>query len=195
MPVSGNSDVFTYLSVLISIVIGFGMSQILAGVVRVLHHRRSAKIYWPTLLWALNLFLLLTLVWWSDFSLLHHDHWTFAIFLTTLALPTVLYINASLLLPGSERAANASMESVYADNRRLFFGLQSVVVALSFFQTYLLDGHIAPGLDTSLKVGVIFLTIVPIFSKAEGVQRAIAVANFAWLLFYVGLLFANVRTA
>jgi hypothetical protein len=67
-----NSEVYGYLSVLISIVIGFGMSQILAGVVRVLHHRRTTQIYWPTMLWAINLIVLLTLVWWSDFSLIHH---------------------------------------------------------------------------------------------------------------------------
>ncbi len=108
------SEVYNYLSVLISIVIGFGLSQILAGTVRVVHHRHTTKIYWPTILWAVNLFLLLTLVWWSDFSLIHHERWTFAMFLTTLAIPAVLYINASLLLPGSERAANEAMRVAHA---------------------------------------------------------------------------------
>ena len=188
-----NSEVSSYLSVLISIVIGFGMAQILAAAVRVVHHRRTTPLYWPTVLWAINLFVLLTLVWWSDFSLIHHDRWTFAMFLTTLAIPAVLYINAALILPGSERAAGEPMRAAFEDNRRPFFILQSLAIALSFLATYLTDGSIKFDIDAALKLGILAVTLVPIFVKSEPVQKTVAVVNFAWLLFYVSLLFANVR--
>jgi hypothetical protein len=188
-------EVYSYLSVLVSIVIGLGMSQILAGVVRVLHRRRTGRIYGPTMVWGVNLFVLLTLIWWSDFSLIHHGRWTFAMFLATLALPALLYINASLILPGSERAADEPMRLAYADNRKPFFTLQSLAVAASFLETYLTDGYVKPDVDAALKLVILVVGLVPIFVKAEWVQWAVAVVTLVWLLFYVSLLFANVRTS
>lgn len=170
------------------------MSQILAAAVRILHHRNVAKIYWPTVLWAVNLFVLLTLVWWSDFSLISHDRWTFAIFLAMLALPGLLYINAALILPGSDRAADEPMRDVYIHNRKPFFALQSLAIVISFLQTYLIDGHVKLDIDAELKLGILAIVLIPLMSKAELIQTIVAVANLAWLLFYVTLLFGNVRS-
>jgi len=186
-------DPFSYLSVLISIVIGLGMSHLLGAMVRVIHNRSRTTFYWPSLLWAVSLFLLLTLVWWADFNLNRHEHWTFATFLTTLSIPAVLYVACGLVLPASETRGQDDMRMAYFQNRSWFFSLVVIAIALSFVQTYLLDGHITINADAGLKALVLGISSIPIFTKADAAQKTIAAINLAWVLFYIFVLFYNLR--
>jgi hypothetical protein len=45
-------NAFSYLSVLLSIIIGFGMTQVLTAMGRLIRHRAHVRFYWPSLLWA-----------------------------------------------------------------------------------------------------------------------------------------------
>ncbi|MDQ6826580.1 MAG: hypothetical protein M3Z14_05190 [Candidatus Eremiobacteraeota bacterium] len=185
--------VFSYLSVLISILIGLGMSHLLGAMVRLIHNRSRTKFYWPSQLWAINLFLLLTLIWWADFNLNRHEYWTFAIFLATLTLPAILYVACGLVLPASEVRNDDDMRAAYFENRVWFLSLISTAIALSFVQTYLLDGHITVDTDAGLKVLLLSFSIFPIVSKAEIAQKTAALANFATVVFYIVFLFYNLR--
>ena len=55
---------FTYLSVLISIVLALGMTRVLAGIGEMLQARSHRKIYWVHVVWAVNLFVYLVIAWW-----------------------------------------------------------------------------------------------------------------------------------
>ena len=57
-------DPFSYLSVLTSVVVALGVTRVLVGVGKLLQTRGQVKHYWVHLIWALNLFLWLTLNWW-----------------------------------------------------------------------------------------------------------------------------------
>jgi hypothetical protein len=185
--------VFAYLSVLVSIIIGLGMAHLLAAAVRLIHNRAATAFYWPALVWALNLFVLLMLVWWADFSLNAHQHWTFATFVGTLAVPACLYVAASLILPSADVRADDDMRAAYDDNRSWFLGAVSAGVVLSYGQSYLLDGRIDFNLDNGLKLVFLAFTLVPIFVRNDAVQKAAAGLNLAWLMLYVSLLFFNLR--
>ena len=186
-------DPFSYLSVLISIIIGLGMSHLLGAMVRVIQNRSRTTLYWPSLVWAINLFLLLTLVWWADFNLNRQKHWTFSIFLATLSLPAVLYLACGLVLPPSETLRNDDMRKAYFENRRWFYSLVIVAIALSFVQSYLLDGRIALNADTGLKGLLLGISAVGIFTKADIIQKTISLCNLAVVVFFISLLFYNLR--
>src|SRR5438034_11006606 len=57
-------DAFSYLSVLISIILALGMTRVLAGVGEMLQARSRRRLYWVHLLWVVNLFLYLVVAWW-----------------------------------------------------------------------------------------------------------------------------------
>jgi len=187
------TDAFSYLSVLLSIIIGLGMSHLLGAMVRLIHNRSRTALYWPSIVWAGNLFLLLTLVWWADFNLTRHEHWTFPIFLCTLSVPAAIYAASGLVLPASEVETAADMRLAYDENRRWFFSLIFLAIALSFVQTYLLDGRIALDVDAQLKACILVVTLVPIFTKANIIAKIVAAINLAWVLAYIALLFYNLR--
>ena len=68
-------DPFSYLSVLISIVIGLGLSHLLAGAARLVRHRAAVHPYAPVLLLLAMLFLLHVQQWWTVFDLRRVTRW------------------------------------------------------------------------------------------------------------------------
>ena len=60
----GNVDSFSYLSVLLSIIIGLAVTQILQGLRVLMLSRASARLYAPSLIWSALLLLIATQMWW-----------------------------------------------------------------------------------------------------------------------------------
>ncbi len=92
-------DPFAYLSVLTSIVLALGITQILTGLGRLLQARGRVGLYWVHLLWALNVFLFLVLNWWILYRWHTQTTWTFFLFLFVLLSPTVAFLLTMLLFP------------------------------------------------------------------------------------------------
>jgi len=65
---NGPMDPFSYLSVLISIILAFGMTRVLAGVGEMLQARSRRRLYWVHAIWVVNLFLYLVEAWWISIA-------------------------------------------------------------------------------------------------------------------------------
>ena len=84
-------DPFSYLSVLISIVLALGMTRVLAGVGDMLQARSRRHIYWVHVVWIVNLFLYLVVAWWIFYRWRNQQPWTFFLFVFVLISPTILF--------------------------------------------------------------------------------------------------------
>ena len=115
-------DPFSYLSVLISIILALGMTRVLAGVGEMLQARSRRHIYWVHVVWIVNLFLYLVIAWWIFYRWRNQQLWTFSLFVFVLISPTILYL-ASLLLFPREGAVDASLnyKTHFYANHRAFF--------------------------------------------------------------------------
>ncbi|THD55101.1 hypothetical protein [Phenylobacterium sp.] len=91
---------FEYLSVLLSIVLGLGRTQLLTAIGRWLELRGEIKPHAPTALWAAFLLLVYVQTWWAMFALRDMTSWTFLQFATVLARPALMFLLSSLALPG-----------------------------------------------------------------------------------------------
>ena len=58
-------DQFSYLSVLLSIIVGLAITQILKGYRGIMLSRARVQMYWPTLLWSASLLLINVQSWWA----------------------------------------------------------------------------------------------------------------------------------
>ena len=115
-------DPFSYLSVLISIVLALGMTRVLAGVGEMLQARSRRRIYWVQVVWSVNVFIYLVVAWWIFYRWRNQQPWTFFLFVFVLISPTILYL-ASLLLFPRESAADESInyKTHFYANHRAFF--------------------------------------------------------------------------
>jgi hypothetical protein len=115
-------DPFSYLSVLISIVLALGMTRVLAGVGEMLQARSRHRIYWVHLIWIVNLFLYLVVAWWIFYRWRNQQPWTFFLFLFVLISPTLLYLASLLLFPReSDLDQSVDYKAHYYANHRAFF--------------------------------------------------------------------------
>jgi hypothetical protein len=54
---------FEYLSVLLSIIVGVGITHMIMGLGRLFSHTSGRKIYWVHVLWTINIALYLVVYW------------------------------------------------------------------------------------------------------------------------------------
>ena len=185
------TDVFNYLTVLISIVLGLGIAHLLSGVARSISRRAETRFYWPTLVWIFVLLILIIQVWWVDFSLSKVTQWTLAGFASTLLIPAALYFMSFLILPES-----SDMRETYFENRVWFFSLLVAVPIFGSLQQLLVEGHVHQDIDTATKAVGLVLSAAAIYFGSEKAQKIFAVIGVAFVVLYVcGLFFQLPHTA
>jgi hypothetical protein len=115
-------DPFSYLSVLISIILALGMTQVLVGVGEMLQARGRRRIYWVHSIWIVNLFLYLVIAWWIFYRWRNQQPWTFFLFVFVLISPTILFLCSRILFP-PENALDELVDykKHYYANHRAFF--------------------------------------------------------------------------
>lgn len=92
-------SLFEYLSVFLSVIMGLGVTHILAGLSKTIHYRRSVKLFWVHTLWAVNILVYIVIIWWGMFWWSKQVHWSFFEFLMLLLYAIALFLSASLLFP------------------------------------------------------------------------------------------------
>jgi hypothetical protein len=106
-------DAFSYLSVLLSIIVGLGLTQLLTAAGRLIRHRDRVRVDWLPLLWAAVLLVVFVQVWWSMFGLRTYREWTFTGFLLILAQTCTLYMMAAVVLPEQVEGTTVDLAAHY----------------------------------------------------------------------------------
>jgi hypothetical protein len=117
---------FEHLAVLISIVIGVGLTHLLTSVHRLVQARDRVRLYWLPLLWVTLIFITLIEWWWASFGFRQHTVWNFFYFLFVLLSPVTLYLAAAFVLPELEPGGRYDLRTHYYENRRWFFAFVAV---------------------------------------------------------------------
>ncbi|CAA9346613.1 MAG: hypothetical protein AVDCRST_MAG68-3952 [uncultured Gemmatimonadetes bacterium] len=121
---------FEHLSVLISIVLGLGLTHLLASLHRLIQARGRVRLYWLPLLWTALIFVSLIEWWWAAFGLRQETVWNFFYFLFILLSPVSLYLAAAFVLPDVETGESYDLREYYYDSRFWFFLFLSLSPAL-----------------------------------------------------------------
>ena len=121
---------FEYVSVLISIVLGLGITQIITGVAEMIHHWHRVRFYWPHLVWVFLAFFLHIQEWWLLFNLRATEIWRLPVFLFTLLYPITLFILARILFPSNWKA-EVDLKVYYFGSYRKFFAVVTWLSLLS----------------------------------------------------------------
>jgi hypothetical protein len=183
-------DEFNYLAVLISIILGLGITQLLSGFGRWIEHRASFRAYAPTIVWVIVLLLIHVQTWWTMFGMRFHPHWTFLQFSIVLLQPIALYLLAIVLLP-SANAAELDLKANYFQQRHWFFGLLIALLVVSISKDLVLKGALP---DTpNLVFHAVFLTGsgIALATESNTYHRCFAYFMATIMLAYIALLFAT----
>ena len=129
-------SVFEYLGVLLSVIMGLGLTHILSGISKTIHYRETMKVYWVHLLWALSVLIYMVVIWWGMFWWSSQESWTFFEFLLLIVYAVFLFMSASLLFPW-DMAKDLDLEEHYYKTRPWFFAVLSLTWLLDIPETTL----------------------------------------------------------
>jgi hypothetical protein len=166
---------FEFVTVLISIILGLGITQIMSGLADLIHQWKTVRLYWPHLLWVVLVFILHVQDWWLLYQLKGVASWQLPLFLFQVLYPISLFILARILFPMSGESAATDMRAYYMDNYRKFFVMVMILAMLSAIENMIFHGL---GMEGWLVNAAIFLTLAVLFVRnqlPERVHQALAV--------------------
>ena len=181
---------FEHISVLISIVIGFAITTLLAGAVRLVHRRDVVIWYWPSVVWMVTLLLIDVQVWWSRFGWRGLRTWTFATFVAMLLVPIGAYVLSALIV-AEPAEMPIDLRKEYFTRRPVFFGIIIATLAASYLPDLFVSGNLGNPADASMKAVMMALNVPALLSANETYHKFNAVVGLAIFCAYIGVLFAQ----
>ena len=186
-------DGFSYLSVLLSIVLGLGVANLLTGFARVIQMRERIAFHVPTLFWALTLLLLHIQTWWMMFGMQHIRVWTFGMFALVLEQPILLFFLSALIWPDFDRDEALDLRANYFAQTRWFFGILITLVLFSLAREWVMTGHVQSPLDFVFHLLLIVSAAGGALFANETYHRVMAPLTSALFVVYIALLFTALR--
>lgn len=186
-------DAFSYLSVLLSIIIGLAITQILTGFRGIVLWRSRVKMYWPVPLWAATLLLINVQSWWAMFDLREVTTWTFAIFAVVIAQSIAQYLIAGIVLPDFSRDADIDLREHYWAHVRWFFGLFVLVLLISLAKSIVVNGNLPRNEDLAFHGVFIALSATAFLTRRPRYHEFLALFGAVVFCAYVIMLFTQLH--
>lgn len=184
-------DPFSYLSVLLSIILGLAITQVLQGYRALLLARGRVRLSSPVLIWSVLILLLAAQAWWASFDLRGRTHWDFLTFAVILLQMILVYMIAALVFPDIEPGADVDLIEHSSTYRSAFYGFLVAMLVTSIAKTLVIDHRLPSPENLGFHLLLMAFAIAGIFGRSHRLQLAIAIGAAITFLAYVALLFAN----
>jgi len=185
-------DEFSYLSVLLSVILGLAVTQILKGFRGMVMSRARIRLYWPTLLWAALVLLMCVQSWWAMFGLRLRQGWKFQEFGVVLFQTILTYMLAGLVLPDLFGDEPVDLKKNFFDHRRWFFWIGFLLIAVSVSKDLILTGGWPSPANLAFHAIFGALLLVGALTPNERYHKVNAILGFALFVAYILLLFTRI---
>lgn len=186
-------DEFTYLSVLIGLILGLGITQLMEGFGRLLQLRDRIIWYWPGKVWGFVLLIFHIQAWWAMYELRHIPHWTFPSFIVVLVQPVLLFLLSALALPDARDEDAMDLRAAFMSHAPFTFIVASLMVLSSLAKEYWLY-HRLPHGQNLLFHGLFFtLFVTGALLPSERFYRLVITGTALILGLYIGSLFLELN--
>ena len=130
---------FEFLSVFISIIIGFGLTRLLGGLGRAFHFRRTNKMDVVHVAWTIAVLFVLILNWWVILLWRNIELWTFALFFWMIVWTSSMYVLALALYPPDIRK-DVDYRQLFDTNRTWFLSTWTLMCIFDLIVTAMREG-------------------------------------------------------
>ncbi|TAN00297.1 MAG: hypothetical protein EPN40_04120 [Rhodanobacteraceae bacterium] len=188
-------DAFSYLSVLISIILGLAVTQVLQGFRGLMLARSQVRAYWPALLWAMLALVICVQVWWAMFDLGQRPaaRWTFLDFSLVLLQTVPLYLLAGLVLPDIASERGVDLREHYFAHHRWFFSLLVLLILVSIAKVRVLTDAWPAPLDLGFQLAFAIGAAVGAWTRREWYHKLQAPVAVVGVGAYIAVLFTHLQ--
>lgn len=184
-------DAFSYLSVLLAVIIGLAVTQVLQGYRALALTRLKVRWYAPPLIWSVLVLILVTQHWWASFGLSGRSEWSFTQFGATLVQTALLYMMAALVLPDVRADEETDLKTHYYREAPLFFGVGAAAILWNGVRELALYGELPQSLNLGFQLLFLALSVGAIFVRRQRFHEALAGLMIILFTAYIALLFAR----
>ena len=169
-------DAFRWISVVLSLILGLGITHLLSSVIGIFRTRGRRELDWIPLVWAGCVFLWQLQFWWGIIELPGMIvAWSLGSFLTLVLLTLLLYVSASLVLPPANSEETTSLRLLFERDGRWALVALSAYNGVAIFADWLLWG-VSP--RSSWGAFLILLALLPLLvvvGRSRRVKAAITI--------------------
>lgn len=183
---------FEYISVLLSIILGLGITQLLSGIARLVRDGRALAPAWWLMVMVATLLLAHFQVWWVSFGWRVVQTWTFFGYAAFMIMPMLLYLLAYLILPADLLLDGRELVREFLARRRPFYAIVALVPLASYFQQWMLS-RLTFDFDAAMRLLWLVLAIPGFVSRRVAVQAALAVTYLVVFVTYICVLFLRMQ--
>lgn len=126
--------IFEYLGVLISVIMGLGITHLAIGASKLVQNRDQCKPYLAHSLWTLAILLYILIVWWGMYWWSKHVDWRAYQYLFITLYALALFFLSALLYP-YDMDKDIDVEAYFFKQRRWFFAAMIVAWLLDIPET------------------------------------------------------------
>lgn len=184
-------DAFTYLSVLLSIILGLAVQQVLQGYRALILSRRRVRFYGPPLAWSVLVLLMVAQHWWASFGLAERSEWSFALFATILVQTAFFYMMAAIVLPDVPPDQPVDLRDHYYREAPAFFWISAGAIGWSMFREWMLGGGLPDDVNLAFHLLFLAMAVTAALVRRPRVHELFAVAMAVLFTTYIALLFAR----
>ena len=187
-------QMFEYIIVLISIVIGLALTHLMQGIAGLIQHPGRDRIWWVHLVWVAYMFLCTVFWWWYEFRLQVIETWTFSLYFFVICNAFYVYLICAVLFP-KDLEGYAGYKDYFLSRRRWFFGLQIGWLVLDLIDTRIKGADHFASLGTEyVVVGVVLMLgyVIGLITRRERIHAVIALAVLANQISWVWRVFNTV---
>jgi len=179
--------VFEYLGVILSVIMGLGVTHILAGLSKTIHHRKTVRLYWVQILWAINILIYIVTIWWGMFWWSDLADWSYFQFLMLILYAIALFLSASLIFPW-DIADDFDFETHFYETRPWFFAVLAVAWCIDMPETLSKSEGGLRGLPEAYLAFVVTHIVLDVVAAIWPNRLFHKIYVVFWLVFTVGYL-------
>jgi len=178
---------FEFLMVLISVVIGLGLTEILTGAANLLRARDAVRFHWIHVLFQVGVFFALLQQWWESWDLNFVGEISFFRVLVLLSSPVFLFLITNLLYP--KDADGSDLQEYYYRQAPLLWGLVVVSTVIGTFLRPLVEGD--PVFEPANLSGIPMIIICAILATSRNRKTHSILAPTILVLVILDTVLAN----
>ena len=152
-------DMFEYVMVLVSIIVGLAITHLLQGLVEIAQRPKRMKIASIHLVWVIYMVITVAFWWWWQFKLQLLPVWTFQGYLFILGYAVILYILSTLLFP-KVLDPELDLDAFFYDRRGWFFGFNALYFGVDLVDSRLKGAEHFGGLGLEYVVTTVLSAIL-----------------------------------
>ena len=176
-----SESIFQFLMVMISIVIGFGVTELLGGSARLLRSRKRAKPYWLHTVTIFGVFFAQLTIWWETWGLRLIPNWSFPAVVFMLSIPICLFLISSLMFP--DEVTDCDFREYYMENFQLIWVIAIIATVLGTTFRPLVFGHNVLDFDNLNSLLQVLIAATICMTRKQSIHAVLVPLFFLVMIF------------